>query len=104
MAFRRLSYKGTTAHLEGHYFTTYYHSLSQIKKALGGDFKLVMTEGLGSFSPPPASSSFEKKSPRLSNNLRELENRMKNSFPFDRWGDHIIVTLKKRGETQKKGS
>ncbi len=95
VAFRRLSQQGTTAHLEGHYFNTHYHPLSKIQKALGADFKLLKAEGLGSFSPPPASLSFEKHFPRLSTSLRQLENKMKHLFPFNRWGDHIIVTFQK---------
>ncbi len=94
-AFRRLNPEGTTAHLEGHYFTTHYHPLSKIQKALGTDFKLLKAEGLGSFSPPPASLSFEKQFPGLCAILRQLENKIKHLFPFNRWGDHIIVTFQK---------
>ena len=94
-AFRRFSHDGAMAHLEGHRFKTYYHSLSKIQKTLGSRFKLVRSEGLGSISPPPASLAFERNFRRLSNLLRTIENNLKNTFPMNRWGDHIIITFKK---------
>jgi ubiquinone/menaquinone biosynthesis C-methylase UbiE len=92
-AFRRLNKNGATAHLEGEYFTTYYHSLGEIKKALGGNFKFIASEGLGALSPPPSKTEFVAKHPWLYNVLMKLDNLMRSNFPFNRWADHIIVTF-----------
>ena len=62
-AFRRLNAKGTIAHLDGEYFKTYYHSLSQIKSAFGAapplrnhssnePFKKLTVPGLPLLNPP----------------------------------------------------
>lgn len=92
-AFRRLNRQGVLAHLEGEYFTTYYHSVSDIKKSLGSDFDLVRAEGLGSVAPPPSSLTFTVQYPGLYNKLKELDRTVSCYFPFNRCADHIIVTF-----------
>lgn len=92
-AFRRLHKGGVMAHLEGEYFKTYYHSLSQIKKAFGPGFKLIDVEGLCTVSPPPAPGNFPHKHPGLYKALRKTDGMLRSSFPFNRWADHIIVTF-----------
>lgn len=93
MAFRRLQKDGTEAHLLGHHFKTYYHSLNEIQKALGPCFRPMAVEGLGSFSPPPAAMNFVKTFPGLSRLLELLDERLCGTFPFNRCADHIIVTF-----------
>jgi ubiquinone/menaquinone biosynthesis C-methylase UbiE len=92
-AFRRLKKPGVTAHLEGQYFTTYYHSLSDIQISLGPEFGRVRTEGLGSVSPPPSSQAFTVAHPGLYGRLKKLDRVVGCHFPFNRWADHIIVTF-----------
>jgi hypothetical protein len=92
-AFRRLKKGGVYAHLEGEYFKTYYHSLSSIKDSFSADFKFVCTEGLGALSPNPGSTKFVAKYPALYTALRKADNIFRNSFPLNRWADHIIVTF-----------
>ncbi|MFM9840622.1 MAG: methyltransferase domain-containing protein [Cyclobacteriaceae bacterium] len=92
-AFRRFLKNGVMAHLEGEYFKTYYFSLSQIKEAFGAKFKFIKSEGLCALSPPPSKSDFPLKHPILYRSLRKLDSVVKKSFPFNRWGDHIIVTF-----------
>jgi 2-polyprenyl-3-methyl-5-hydroxy-6-metoxy-1,4-benzoquinol methylase len=91
-SFRRLKKGGTIAHLEGEYFPTYYHSLSDIKKAFGKSFRLIKAEGLGVFSPPPH-SNIAVKNPALYSFLKKADGVVRNNFPFNRWADHIIVTF-----------
>jgi ubiquinone/menaquinone biosynthesis C-methylase UbiE len=91
-AFRRLR-KETLAHLEGEYFETYYHSLSDVRKALGPKFSLTQVEGLGTFSPPPSAATFTKSCPRLTNILNSLDYLLRRQFPFNRSGDHLIITF-----------
>ena len=96
-AFRRLKKNGTLAHLEGEYFKTYYHSLSSIKKSFGENFTLIRSEGLGNISPPPASANFFMRYPKTASFLKKIDHVVKNIFPFNRWGDHIIVTFQFTG-------
>jgi len=93
-AFRRFKNEGVMSHLEGEYFKTYYHSLSQIQEALGGEFFLMKTEGLAVLSPPPSRGDIAVKYPRVYKMMRRLDGMMRNCFPFDRWGDHIVATFR----------
>jgi len=95
-AFRRFKKNGTTSHLEGEYFKTYYYSLPQIKKAFGKNFSLLKTEGLAVLSPPPSRGDFPVKHPRFYKFMRRLDGMLRRVFPFNRWGDHIIVTFRLR--------
>ena len=96
-AFRRLNKNGTTAHLEGEYFQTYYHSLSKIKAAFGSSFDFIKSEGLGALTPPPHRGDFPKKHPTIYKNLKTLDGIARKHFPFNRWADHIIVTFRFNG-------
>lgn len=93
-AFRRFNSKGADSHLEGHYFTTYYFSLKQVKAAMGDKFKLMKVESLGCVSPPPSASNFVRDFPRLTKFLNRLDKNISGSSPFNRWGDHLIITLR----------
>ncbi len=92
-AFRRFESNGVYAHLEDEFFKTYYYSLSEIKESFGSQFKLIKTEGLGVFSPPPAAQNFVKRFNRMAHFLERIDCSAK-IFPFNRWGDHVIVTFK----------
>lgn len=95
-AFRRLNKQGTRSHLEGEYFLTFYHSLKKIRSAFGPAYKLIQSEGLAALSPQPHLSNFAIKSPWLYKFLRKLDGVFRNSYPFNRWADHIIVTFQYR--------
>jgi ubiquinone/menaquinone biosynthesis C-methylase UbiE len=92
-AFRRLNQNGAISHLEGEYFRTFYYSLSSIKKSFGPKFRFIRAEGLGALSPPPHRNDLAKKRPLLYSILRKIDSSLRNSWPFNRWADHIIVTF-----------
>jgi hypothetical protein len=92
-AFRRFHKEGVRSHLENEYFTTYYHSLSKIKKAFGKRFELAAVEGLAALSPPPHRDDFRENNPRAYKILMGLDKIVRTNFPFNRWADHIIVTF-----------
>jgi ubiquinone/menaquinone biosynthesis C-methylase UbiE len=94
MAFRRLNRSGAISHLEGHYFFTYYYSLQQIKSVMPLGFELLKVESLGCFSPPPAATDFVKAFPKITKVLASIDKLIAARFPFNRWGDHIIVTFR----------
>jgi len=92
-AFRRLQINGVIAHLEGEHFYTYYHSVGKIERSFGSAFRLLSSEALGVFSPPPAAQKFVKRFRGISNFLSRTDKIFSKTFPFNRWGDHVIVTL-----------
>ena len=92
-AFRRFESKGVIAHVEGHHFRIWYHSLRSIRKAFGKNFKLVQHEGLAALSPVPHVPGFPSKHPGLYKVLQRTDAAVRNYFPFNRWADHIIVSF-----------
>jgi len=91
-AFRRWNSQGTLASLEGERFPAWYHTLSSIKRSMPR-FDLVKAEGLASLSPPPHKAQFPAQHPATYKLLRRLDAALGKHFPFNRWADHIIVTL-----------
>lgn len=91
-AFRRWHQGGTTAQLEGEKFPAWYHTVASIKRSLA-NFRIVRSEGLASLSPPPYKTQFACQYPRVYKVLRRLDVALGTSFPFNRWADHVIVTL-----------
>jgi ubiquinone/menaquinone biosynthesis C-methylase UbiE len=96
-AFRRLKKDGVIAHLEGQYFKTHYHALSKIKNAFGPRFEILHTESLALLSPQPHSGLLAKKFPRAYRFSRIVDRLFRKIYPFNRWGDHIIVTFRFKG-------
>ncbi|HCW06626.1 MAG TPA: hypothetical protein DGG95_04585 [Cytophagales bacterium] len=94
MAFRRFSTQGVQAKLEGEVFTTFYYSLREIKNAFADHFEFLRSEALGAFSPPPGSERFISNFPGALKGMNRLDHWLSNVFPFNRWGDHIIVTFR----------
>jgi ubiquinone/menaquinone biosynthesis C-methylase UbiE len=93
-AFRRLKKNGADANVEGIHFTTYYYSPSRIIKAFGKDYSKVSMKGLSCFAPPPYLEKFPEKYPSLFKFLTRLDKKFGSYFPFNRWGDHFILTMK----------
>jgi ubiquinone/menaquinone biosynthesis C-methylase UbiE len=91
-AVRRFMRGGTLANVEEIKFQTYYFSASNIMKALGRDFKLLKLESLALFTPIPQMGKIPKKFPGLTKTLNKIDNKVSGIFPFNRIGDHIIVT------------
>jgi len=96
-AFRRLKRNGTLANVEGVKFRTYYFSAKDIMKALGKDFRLLKLESLALFTPIPQMEKIPKKFPRLATLLNKMDENISGIFPFNRIGDHIIVTAEYSG-------
>jgi SAM-dependent methyltransferase len=96
-AFRRFRKGGTRAQIDGHQFITYYYSVDALKRAFGERFKFIASESLALVSPQPHQENFPTKFPILDRLLRTADALLKNVAPFNRWGDHIIVTFKFNG-------
>ena len=97
-AFRRLKRNGTMANVEGIKFQTYYFSASNVMKALGRDFKLLKLESLALFTPIPQMEKIPKKFPGLARLLNIMDEKISGIFPFNRIGDHIIITSEYTGQ------
>ncbi|MCW8811274.1 MAG: class I SAM-dependent methyltransferase [Ignavibacteriaceae bacterium] len=91
-AFRRFNKGGTMANVEGVKFKTYYFSAPNVMRSLGNDFKLLKLESLAVFTPIPQMEKIPKKFPSLAKVLNKIDERISGVFPFNRIGDHIIVT------------
>jgi len=81
-----------SANVEGIKFQTYYFSANTIMKALGRDFKFLKLESLALFTPIPQMEKIPKKLPGLAKLLNKIDEKISGTFPFNRIGDHIIVT------------
>jgi len=92
-AFRRLRKEGALSHLEGERFYTYYHSLGEVTQSFDSRFCLLKSEGLGIFSPPPSAQNFVKRFSSLASFLSWTDSVFSGISPFNRWGDHVIVTF-----------
>lgn len=91
-AFRRFNKGGTMANVEGVKFKTYYFSAQNVMRSLGNDFKLLKLESLAVFTPIPQIEKIPKNFPALAKFLNKMDERISGVFPFNRIGDHIIVT------------
>lgn len=98
VAFRRFNKDGVLANVEGIKFLTYYFSANTVLKALGRDFKLLKLESLALFTPIPQMEKIPKKFPGLSRMLNKLDEKISGIFPFNRIGDHIIITAEYTGD------
>jgi ubiquinone/menaquinone biosynthesis C-methylase UbiE len=93
-AFRRFKTHGAESHLEGETFMSYYFNPSKIISAFGKDYEVKELQGLCSFVPPPYLEKFPEKNPKLFQRLKQWDEKLSNTFPFNRWADHFILTVK----------
>ena len=94
-AFRRLSKKGTMAHVEGVYFKCYYYTPRYVMNAVKRNFTLRSLKGLSIVVPPPFIEHFAARHPSMFNRLERLENKIWDKAPFNRWNDHFMITMQK---------
>jgi len=93
LAFRRLSQKGASAHIDGQWFRSYYHSPTTVIHSFDKRFVLVKLRGLASLSPPPYFETFPERHPSLYDTLTRWDERVAEYFPMNRWADHFILTM-----------
>jgi SAM-dependent methyltransferase len=95
LATRRLSGKGSRSHLEGVYFTTYYYNPSHVAGMFGKKYQRICIKGLGLLSPPPYLPHIASANPRLYKLLCKIEEKIDGYVPFNGWGDHYVISMKK---------
>jgi ubiquinone/menaquinone biosynthesis C-methylase UbiE len=93
-AFRRLKSNGTNAKIDAAKFTTWYYSVSEVKRFFGKDYTLERVEAMSLFYPPPQSTKFAKNNPRLLSILEKADKIFRKLPFFKSKGDHYIATFK----------
>jgi ubiquinone/menaquinone biosynthesis C-methylase UbiE len=96
LALRRLSPRGTRAHLEGMYFKVYYFTPAHVTAAFGDAYELLALEGLSVITPTAESKNLAKRHPRVYRALSWLDDRLSPRPPWWGWGDFFIVSLRYR--------
>jgi ubiquinone/menaquinone biosynthesis C-methylase UbiE len=94
MAFRRLKRNGSVSHIEGHQFLSWYHAPRNVVAAFGDHFTVVEHRGLGSLTPPPYMTDFQKGLPRVVQTLMALDEKVAPFPPFNRCADYVVLTLR----------
>ncbi|MDE3057551.1 MAG: methyltransferase domain-containing protein [Bacteroidota bacterium] len=94
LALRRMKRNGASAYIEGVYFTSYYFTPARLIKMFGKKYRLLSLRGLGSFVPPPCFERFPRRFPTMFDILKKLEQRFSYRIPFNRWADHVILTMR----------
>jgi len=92
LAFRRFHKEGVLANVEGIKFKTYYFSAKDVIKALGEEYRILKVESLALFTPIPQMDKIPKKFPKITKVLNRIDEKISSFYPFNRVGDHIIVT------------
>jgi len=95
LALRRLGKAPARAHIEGVLFDCYYYNPSYVTRHLKGRYTLCALTGLASIVPPPSLDYFPVKYPRLLKTLMKWEDRICSIFPFNRWCDQYVITMRK---------
>ncbi len=93
-AFRRSSDRAVDVNLGGTNVPTWYYTPREFAKQFSPWFKLERIYGVNILSPTPNSKSFSTKYEQLTFNLLELDNVVRNYFPFYSLGDHFVVEMR----------
>ncbi len=95
-AFRRLKHtNGTPAKIGENNFLCWYYSKKDIVHAAGKKYRLVASETLCCFVPPSYFENFANRFPIFFSFLKGMENRLRNKWPWNNFGDYLILTLRK---------
>lgn len=96
VAFRRFfSANGRKAHINGSWFTCWYHSPKLVEQTLKENYSLLELEGLCTIVPPSYIEHFAEKHPKLFSYLRKQEDKRKDKWPWKYVGDYYIISFKK---------
>ena len=94
-AFRRWKKNGVVANVNNHLIPTFYYSPTEIKRAMGTDFKMVSTKNIGTFYPSLHYSSFQKY-PKIMRFLMRFDSWINSKSIVPKGiGDYFIITFQK---------
>jgi ubiquinone/menaquinone biosynthesis C-methylase UbiE len=92
-AFRRFRKGGTPANVEGVEFLCYYYDPSYVKKHLK-QMEVISLKGIYITVPPEFYKGFVERYPRTYGFLNGIDKVIAGTWPFNRWCDHFLITLK----------
>jgi hypothetical protein len=94
-AFRRFSKNGVDANLNGETIRTFYFTPHRFAKDFKKEFEVEKIYSHGAFTPPPYLVNIYNKLTPLVKIMMKLDELTRGIFPFNRFGDHFIIVLKK---------
>jgi ubiquinone/menaquinone biosynthesis C-methylase UbiE len=101
-AFRRLHNPTTDhfsvmAHVDGHFFTTYYYTSAQVKRNFGADtvWSCISQQSLALFSPPSFIEHFPRRFKTLFNLLCQIDEKVGKLPALNGMGDYVMYTFQK---------
>lgn len=93
---RFFSASGRKANIDGFPFRCWYYSPRFLKRIMSKKYSLLEIEGLCTIVPPSYLNTFPEKYPRIFSMLCDLENRLKNKWPWRSIGDYYICSFIKK--------
>lgn len=93
---RRRFRERTPAQLEGLSFPCYYYAPSYVEHHFGPRYDLIAQRALSLIVPPPHQERFPSRWPTLFKVLAAVEDSIASLPLFRNWGDHFVITLRKR--------
>jgi 2-polyprenyl-3-methyl-5-hydroxy-6-metoxy-1,4-benzoquinol methylase len=95
-AFRRLNRKGILADVYGEKIMTYYYSPKQFAGFFRNHFELKKIYSLGMFTPAPYMTRLHSEYNNFTTLLMALDEYTHGVYPFNRYGDHFILVMKRK--------
>ena len=94
-AFRRFSKGGVDANLNGETIRTFYFTPARFAKDFEKEFTVEKIYSHGAFTPPPYLVNIYNQLRPVVKVLMKLDEITREIFPFNRFGDHFIIVLRK---------
>lgn len=95
-AFRRFSKAGVDANLNGETIKTFYFTPRRFAEDFQKEFEIEKIYSHGAFTPPPYLVNIYNKLRPLVKIMMKLDEITRGFFPFNRFGDHFIIVLRKK--------
>ncbi len=95
-AFRRFNKQGVMADLNGNKVLTYYFRPKVFGRYFSQNFKVEKLYTLGYYTPPPYLIGIYNRLKPVVKIFMAIDELIKGLFPFNRWGDHFIIVLKRK--------
>jgi ubiquinone/menaquinone biosynthesis C-methylase UbiE len=95
-AFRRFNKNGVMAELNGNKVLTYYFRTKEFGKYFSENFSIEKIYTLGYYTPPPYLIGIYNRLKPAVKLFMIIDELIKGLFPFNRWGDHFIIVMKRK--------
>lgn len=95
-AFRRFNRNGIMAELNGEKVLTYYFSPGEFAESFAAHFDKVNLYALANQTPPPYLIGIYNRLKPLVKFWMKIDELTMSFFPFNRFGDHFIIVMKKK--------